>query len=413
MMRLCSVVMVIYICIDRNHFHFTDVPGDGDCFFHSILKSNYLSRFSSVHELRMHLATRTELTYANDLILQQIFYFHRINVAVWLNSIRTMGTWANELDMLLTAYILHINIISVGNYINGLICNNMQLHLNQILQHNDCHITENSVIYVYFHRFQDPIARTSNGNHFAYMDPVFSMDNNNNNLQSDFSFQSPSHTTNIQCEGLPNLIKEDDGEHNIKSNRLQFPDLNINTNETLESNIDTSKHSLDLDDTKYIVPDLCTTISREDQTSVIPDLCGTIDRKETLRKCLDVIDRTSTQNRRHKARVCVVCDSFIIGTEKNCWLTEEQLQNKKSVLSVTYLESTAGKRLPLALRDQYKIKDNVMLSDLLLSPRAHHQDGSFMACETCYNNIAYTDSKTPPKYAITNSLSHNGNFQNS
>ena len=73
----------------------------------------------------MHLVTRTEMAYANDLILQQIFHFHRMNVAIWLNSIRTMGTWANELDMLLTAYILHINIISVGNYMHGLICNNM------------------------------------------------------------------------------------------------------------------------------------------------------------------------------------------------------------------------------------------------------------------------------------------------
>ena len=100
----------IYICIDRNYFHFTDVPADGDCFFHSILKSNHLSRFRSVHELRMHLVTRTEMAYTNDLILQQIFHFHRMNVAIWLNSIRTMGTWANELDMLLTAYILHITL---------------------------------------------------------------------------------------------------------------------------------------------------------------------------------------------------------------------------------------------------------------------------------------------------------------
>ena len=68
------------------------------------------------------------------------------------------------------------------------------MHLNQILQHNDYHITENSVIYVYFHRFQNPIARTSDGNHFAYMDPVSSIHNQDDNLQSNFSFQYPSYT---------------------------------------------------------------------------------------------------------------------------------------------------------------------------------------------------------------------------
>ena len=98
----------------RNHFRFIDVPGDGDCFFHSILKSNYLSRFGSVHEVRTYLASRTEMDYPNDSILQRIFNFHRINVDVWLNRIRTIRTWANELDMIVAAYLLHVNIISVG-----------------------------------------------------------------------------------------------------------------------------------------------------------------------------------------------------------------------------------------------------------------------------------------------------------
>ena len=85
-----------------------------------------------------------------------------------------------------------------------------------------------------------------------------------------------------------------------------------------------------------------------------------------------------------------------------CWLIEEQLHLKRSVLSASYLEMNAGKRLPSALRDQYRINGHNMLSDLLLSPRALNIDGSFMACESCHHNIAYGDSKVPPKYAISN-----------
>ena len=65
-----------------------------------------------MQELRIHLAFRTEMNHTNDLILQNIFHYHRINISIWLNRIRTMGTWANGLDMILTAYLLHVNIIS-------------------------------------------------------------------------------------------------------------------------------------------------------------------------------------------------------------------------------------------------------------------------------------------------------------
>ena len=65
------------------------------------------------------------------------------------------------------------------------------------------------------------------------------------------------------------------------------------------------------------------------------------------------------------------------------------------MLSSSYLETTVGKTLPLGLRNQYRIEGNDMLSDLLLSPRALNKDGSFMACESCAYNIAYSDSKVP------------------
>ena len=83
-------------------------------------------------------------------------------------------------------------------------------------------------------------------------------------------------------------------------------------------------------------------------------------------------------------------------------MKEEHLQQKSAILSTTYLESNAGKKFPSDLRNQYKIYGNENLSDLLLSPRAHNQDGSFMACETCRYKIAHTKCDVPPKFAISN-----------
>ena len=100
--------------------------------------------------------------------------------------------------------------------------------------------------------------------------------------------------------------------------------------------------------------------------------------------------------------MCVICDCFIVGTEPIYCLTTEQLNAKESVLSTDFLEATSTKTLPVDLRNEYKIKENEKLSNLLLSPRAHIRNGSYMSCQTCYTHIAYNDSEKPPKFAISN-----------
>ena len=59
-------------------------------------------------------------------------------------------------------------------------------------------------------------------------------------------------------------------------------------------------------------------LDHNDTQDYVPDLCKTINRKQTLVKCLDVINRTCTQGSKHKACVCVICDCFIIRTEIFC-----------------------------------------------------------------------------------------------
>ena len=134
----------------------------------------------------------------------------------------------------------------------------------------------------------------------------------------------------------------------------------------------------------------------------VPDLCSTINRDDRLDECLSALTRTQTTGSNHKACVCVICDCFIIGIEKICWLSEAKLQAKQSVLSVHFVEERNQKPIPIGLRNQYKIHNNEPLSNLLLSPRAHFKDGLYMSCKPCHKHIAYYKSDKPPKFAISN-----------
>ena len=72
---------------------------------------------------------------------------------------------------LLFCYITKFNVISVGNYMNGFILNNMQLNLNQILHREMNNIFTNGVIHIFFHNYGEPLQKMTNGNHFAYLEP--------------------------------------------------------------------------------------------------------------------------------------------------------------------------------------------------------------------------------------------------
>ena len=74
--------------------------------------------------------------------------------------------------MLVLSYVTKINVISVGHYMNGLFCNNMQLCLNQILPRQGHNISINKKLCVYFHNIGLPLQRMINGNHFGYIEPI-------------------------------------------------------------------------------------------------------------------------------------------------------------------------------------------------------------------------------------------------
>ena len=62
----------IYVNANGSIFKFIDVPGDGDCFYHSVLKDHNISnQFSCVQDIRCHLCKSVEQSINHDLNIQK------------------------------------------------------------------------------------------------------------------------------------------------------------------------------------------------------------------------------------------------------------------------------------------------------------------------------------------------------
>ena len=154
----------IYVNFENINFRFHDVPGDGNCFYHSVLKCpSILRTYKSVEYLRSFLSSTVLCTIKRDDILIRIFRFFNIGTNLWSAQILTMNEWAKQIDILLFSYLTKVNVISIGNYANGLLSNNMQLLLNLILGNNINDISLNGQLYVYFHIFGSPLGKITNG----------------------------------------------------------------------------------------------------------------------------------------------------------------------------------------------------------------------------------------------------------
>ncbi len=124
-----------------------------------------------------------------------------------------------------------------------------------------------------------------------------------------------------------------------------------------------------------------------------------------MKEAKHILHRTKDPDNpcRFKANVCIICDGFIIGTEKICKLTPDQISQHRRRLSVKAYESYYGHELKPELRKQYQVS-NKNLKDLLLSPRSRKYKDGYVTCERCA--IAMRSNSinkiTPPKFAIAN-----------
>ena len=108
-------------------FRLIDVPGDGDCFYCSILKSSHMKQYGDVYLVQNILAT------------------------LYISKVRT---------------------VSIGNFMNGFQVNDIQLILCSILRDNAWQMHGTNKICIYFHRFGQPLKQMNDGNHFGYMQQI-------------------------------------------------------------------------------------------------------------------------------------------------------------------------------------------------------------------------------------------------
>ena len=103
----------------------------------------------------------------------------------------------------------------------------------------------------------------------------------------------------------------------------------------------------------------------------------------------------------HQMPVCLVCDCFIIGTERVHRMTKKTIQKYKPALSVHSYQVFHNVTLNQELVRQYRVKG---LGGMLLSPRAGRTKKGYSVCSSCYRSLK--DSKPSnvktPKYSIAN-----------
>ena len=86
-LRPCNTINMengnICLNFNGNYFKFVDVPGDGGCFYLSILKYKYIyHNFNRVQELREYLRQMVNCLIHNDSVLQRIFIAEREDYAL-------------------------------------------------------------------------------------------------------------------------------------------------------------------------------------------------------------------------------------------------------------------------------------------------------------------------------------------
>ncbi len=92
------------------------------------------------------------------------------------------------------------------------------------------------------------------------------------------------------------------------------------------------------------------------------------DIEHAMKEAKQILHRTQnpTNPQSHRAIVCILCDRFIIGTEKIHKLSSYQISQHTNRLSVKTYKTYHGVELKNELQKQHQVKNN-KLRNLLLS----------------------------------------------
>lgn len=105
--------------------------------------------------LRQYLSSVVLTCFQNDDVLQSLFLFEGITRKDWCESIVIDGRWTSTFDVIVFSYVMKINVITVGNYMNGFSVQSSKTYFNTINPHLDRTsqqwIPDEPTIHLFFH----------------------------------------------------------------------------------------------------------------------------------------------------------------------------------------------------------------------------------------------------------------------
>jgi len=103
--------------------------------------------------------------------------------------------------------------------------------------------------------------------------------------------------------------------------------------------------------------------------------------------------------------ICIVCDSFIIGTQSKHWISKEVIIKHADRLSIErWMKVAQTNTINPILRSQYPYPEEGF-ENLLFSPRFRKHNDRFLSCSTCYWSLRETQVKSAsPKYSFANNF---------
>ena len=155
-------------------FKLVDVPGDGNCFFHSVSLSPLLN--VSDHGILCNiLVERIEGILSNRGEQQDVLsLFHKISphkkIFTWLENIKQNNVWGNDRAALFVAYIYEVNVRIISNFAKGFYYNDIRT----ISELNGYSIipSDARTIHLYHFLFEKPFVASKNCNHFGFLQKV-------------------------------------------------------------------------------------------------------------------------------------------------------------------------------------------------------------------------------------------------
>ena len=152
-----------------NIFQLNDVPGDGNCLFHSFVKSPNIP-YSNHKEFRSVLVMHVETIIRNQDdhkdLLSLFTIFSNDSVVVWLEKMREYNSWGDNLVALFVAQWYQVNVVIMTNALNGFIYFDVK-QLCKMYGLNIIHRKDEETVYIYHFTYLQPYTPTITCYHFG------------------------------------------------------------------------------------------------------------------------------------------------------------------------------------------------------------------------------------------------------